>query len=251
MKATRIVITGLIVSLNVACKAKFTSVNSPASPSASAQAAPGPQAGFPVGPDLDDGGPQLPPPGQPPRVDNNNPGGLPPVIDEPTAPEQPRSCHTGDDGTVDPRRPVAERTVRFHQGLQMVWRKNCDGKVVSKRYENVTKLGRQSIRWIHKGKGLFSAYNRSTCASMSPSHIKNLKSGELTLMVSLDPNASALLVQPGRNIIDYQFGESRGTLILNVVIDRSGSGCVVYKAKNCPEKHKEQDWSLGGDIFGK
>jgi hypothetical protein len=133
----------------------------------------------------------------------------------------------------------------------MVWRKNCEGQVVSKRFENVTKLGRQSLRWFHKGKGLFSAYNRSTCASMSPSHVKNLKSGELMLSVSLDPNAKALLVQPGRNIIDYQFGEARGTLILNVRIDRDGGGCVVYKAKNCPVKRKEQDWSLGGDIFGK
>ena len=171
------------------------------------------------------------------------------MIEEPNA-QPPRTCDTSGDGTIDPRRPVAERTVVFHQGVQMVWRKNCEGKVVSKRYEEVKKAGRQNIRWIHNGRGLFTAYNRTTCASMSPIQVSSNARGELVLSVSLDPTANALHVKRGRNVIDYEIGGARGTLILNVKVDRSGKGCVVYKAKNCAPRHRDQDWSLGGDVFG-
>lgn len=251
MDRTKIV-TGLVIlslAASLGCKAKFTSKNKPASPSAGATGGFGTAA--PTGPVKDPNaplGPQVPPPsGQPPVV-TRPPVGQPPVILPPpdTHPRRPHpnTCPTDADGSVGKNRVVQQKTIVFKRGRQMIWRKNCEGQVISKRFEN---LGANTMKTVVikpvGGQGPMSIYNRTTChATTRQNALACGPSGEYSFTVSTQKTNHAMHVKPGPNYIDYTIGGEQGTLILNVRIDETVDDCIVINAKGCAPK-REAHWS--------
>ncbi len=252
MDATKIVTTLVFVSMaasTIGCRAKFTSKNRPG-PSASAVTSGQPQAQSPAPVD-----PLVPPT---PKTSTDVP-----VIDEPVLAPIPvvptggqPACPTVGDNSIDPSRVVQEKTIIFKRGRQMIWRKNCEGKVVSKTWENVPHKTSQIV-WIKpQGYGpTMTVFNRSTCdmpntpvESMILNGAPNQGEG-FQIAVSTVPTNQALFVKPGKNFIDYEIpGVEKGTLILNVIIDNREGDCIVLNPRNCPPKYKP---TLSDKLFGR
>lgn len=249
-------VTGLVVLLIAftGCKAKFTSVNGPkADPAGAAAEAPTPPPTSPNSDDQMQVDPELP-------VDQGVPqGGIPmtpgqstPRTELPPPVDQAPICDTGSDKTIDPTRTLSRRRVTFKTGKVMVWRKNCEGKVFSKKYETMDTLKNVSV--VYPNARTWTVYNRTACSSMALSKItKRGKPGEFFLTVSLNSTPKALQVVPGENVIDYEINSrtgvvERGTLILTVDVRRySKDDCLVLKAKNCAVP-PAQGWQPG--LFG-
>lgn len=237
MDGTKIVTGLVIVSLSsgLGCRAKFQSKNRPGGP--------GPAAAVsgPVDPSSgQETGPSVPPPGELP-----GPGVGPALPPPPTTPvTRPPICTTGDDTSIDKNRVVQHQTVVFKRGRQMVWRKNCDGVVVSKQYEILSNNTMKNIVIRPAGgQGPMSVFNRTTCHATTRQHaITPAAKGEHRFTVSTRKTNQAMHVKPGRNYIDYQIGSEQGTLILTVRIDETEGECIVLNARNCPTQ-RPADWT--------
>ena len=162
----------------------------------------------------------------------------------PATGSRPPSCLTGDDGSIDRTRPVQRQTVVFRRGRQMVWRKNCEGVVDSKKYEILdgNTMKNIVIRPV-SASGPGSVYNRTTChATTSQNVIQPAAKGEYKFSVSTRQSNHAMWVKLGQNIIDYTIGSERGTLVLTVKIDETEGDCIVVSARGCAPK-QEARWS--------
>ncbi len=249
MDGTKIV-TGLVIlslTSGVGCKAKFTTKNKPsAQPTTSAAPTGGePVASNPTPQGPPSGGPLVvagPPSGYPP-------GGHPPVANPPVGrptvvTQRPPTCTTGDDSSIDRSRPVQQQTIVFKRGKQMVWRKNCEGIVVSKKYEvlNGNTMKTVVIKPVG-GAGAMSVFNRTSChATSSQNVIQPAPTGEFKFQVSTQKSNHAMQVKLGQNLIDYAIGNERGTLILTVRLDETESDCIVISARGCEPK-REASWT--------
>lgn len=256
MQGTRIVTAVVFLSLvgGVGCKAKFTHKNAPVDPTASAV---GPNAPYvpttptppqpvgPTGPQVGQGPviptvpvdePVLPGPTEPyrPQVQVPPHGGPYP---HPAQPVPQLGCPTSGDMSLDPRRVIRKKTVIFKRGRQMIWRKNCDGVVYSKRYENLSGATSKVIRLNATGRGGYvMIFNRTTCdtPSLQAQQILPSRDGSFSFAVSTQPSNMALLVKPGRNLIDYEIpGGEKGTLILTVKVSSSEEDCIVLTDRGC------------------
>jgi len=254
MDGTKIVTSLVIISLSagLGCRAKFTSKNGPSSAGPAANATgpatptgpvskyPQPQPGPVVTPAP---GPVVTPGPQPGPVVRPGPGTLPPPIVQPPA-TRPPACLTKDDSSVGKDRVVQQKTIVFKRGRQMVWRKNCEGVVVSKKYENIGGNTMKNISLRPVGaQGPMSIFNRTTChATTSQTSIAGAANGEYNFAVSTQKTNHAMHVKPGQNYIDYTIGSEKGTLILTVRIDETEDDCIVINAKGCAPK-REAQWS--------
>lgn len=272
MNGTKIVTGIVLLSLSsVGCRAKFTTKSAPYAPASGASfagpvpppattgtvpstPAATPTAGRPVDlppiPDSVPEGPMVPQVRVPPTGNTvPHPGVGQPTIPSPTARPQ-IACPTSGDMSVDQGRVIQRKTIVFRQGRQMVWRKNCDGRVYSKQYEEFSRSTAQKfvLRPRTCG-GPITIVNRTTCdtPSIPALRLSDARDGAFLLSVSIVPAANTLLVKPGRNLIDYEIpGGERGTLILTVKISNNDGGCVVLNDRGCEPK-RPRSWT--DDIF--
>lgn len=248
MDGTKIVTSLVILSMTmtVGCKAKFTSKNKPATAQPMTGATggnDGPTApSRPTGPTTSQ--PQVPSGpvvAQPPQGPQQPAG---PIVGP--RPAQPPACLTGDDTSIDKGKPVQHQTVVFKRGRQMVWRKDCDGHVISKQYETLggNTMKAISVRPVGSG-ATASVFNRSTCHATNSQHqIRSDAQGIFKFNVSTQKTNHAMLVKKGVNLIDYTIGSEQGTLILTVRIEETEDDCVVIAARGCEPK-REASWSDG------
>ncbi|MGE4133929.1 MAG: hypothetical protein AB7F86_19995 [Bdellovibrionales bacterium] len=178
----------------------------------------------------------------------------PPVIIEPGPGGQP-ICPTAGDRSIDPKRALQRKTITVYGGRTMIWRKNCEGKVISKTWENVkTPKGFVTIFPVGRrmsGDVFITARSRNGCAEARPRSLnldRNPK-GRIQFSVGLNPGVADLVVGLNQeNLIDYEFRTcvsraagkcvrskitEAGTLILKVRLVENKGGCLVYKARGC------------------
>ncbi len=255
MQGTKIVTTLVVLTLTgVGCKAKFTHKNSPLAPTASAVGPDYPtRPVVPSDPQIGQG-PTLPiipvdEPGRPvgPAVPYTPQVQVPPDGRPYPHPATPQlGCPTSGDASLDPRRVIQKKTIVFRQGRQMIWRKNCEGVVYSKRYENLTTATSQWVRLRSSGRGgHVMIFNRSTCdtPSLQAQQILPSRDGSFRFAVSTQPSNTALMVRPGKNLIDYEIpGGEKGTLVLTVRMSSAEGDCIVINDRGC-EPRREANWS--------
>ncbi len=230
------IVTGIVfLSLaSIGCRAKFTSKgpqnSGPAPTSVAGPVVPSqPTATRPVNPIVNT------PTDQP---------ALPPISDE--RPPQ-LGCPTSQDGSLDPRRAIQRKTIVFKSGRQMVWRKNCEGVVYSKQWEDLGLSTSQLVRLRPQSNATgMMIFNRTTCdtPSLRAQQVTG-RNGEFRFAVSISPSSNAMLVKRGQNLIDYEIpGGEKGTLVLTVKIDNRSEDCVVINDRGCPPRRgSEGNWT--------
>lgn len=243
MNGPKIVTAFVLISLTtVGCRAKFTKKNSPDSvPATTSVAGPVPTTTVdprptspvvpvtPVAPVVPTSGP------------TSGPGIVPQVIDPQLG------CPTSGDRSIDPRRALQRKTITFKTGRQMIWRKNCEGRIYSKQWENLTRAISQvvTIRSTSNVTGMM-VINRTTCDTPSIQAQQIIgRNGEFRLPVSTSPSNNAMLVRPGQNLIDYEIpGGEKGTLILTVRVNNRSEDCIVIRDRGCEAVQRAgSDWT--------
>lgn len=239
MVGPRIVTALVLISMSaVGCKAKFQSVNKPPQPSANAVGPnPPPTNNNPQGPQ----GPEVPPPQQPPPSPPPSGPVTPPPTLPPSPPPQPpqpppnNSCPTQNDVSLDRSGRIYYQTVYFARGNQLVERRDCYNRVVSKGYENI---GDNTVKTVTigavGGQGPMSVFNRSTChATQAQNQLMCDSGGRYSFTISTRKSNGAMYVRPGVNFIDFKAAGHHGTLVLTVQEDQSPSDCIVIRPSNC------------------
>jgi hypothetical protein len=219
MLGPRIVTALVLISLSVGCKAKFRAVDKAAEPTANLT--------------QDQGTQNAPTEQNPQNPQNFTPAPPPP---QNFTPKNPAVCATTDDQTLDPARTTQNQTVTFNRGRQLVERRDCSNKLISKKYEILNGNTMKKIVVRPSGSGALSVYNRNTCHAASKQAIIPVSSsGSYSFTVSLKKTDFAMVVRPGLNYIDYNIGQEQGTLVLTVVESETEQECVVIRPGNCPK----------------
>ncbi len=150
-------------------------------------------------------------------------------------------CPTSHDLSVDRSHPVIEHSVALMPWRRMVWRKNCDGQIYSKTYENLSLAQTQFVALRSNQNVKVSAFNRTTCSSWVSSDFEKDQSVEhLRIPVSLRTTSQILTVKRGLNVIDLNYGNKRETLLLTVIYDRAQNQCVVIRDTGCQSSQNDQ-----------
>lgn len=220
MLGPRIVTALVLISMSVGCKAKFRSVNKPGEPTASFDQNAPPPPPSNQGPQQPQG-PAVPPPSEQPPQQQPPQGPTGPVAKNPPPapppatlpPKQTRICQTGGDQSLDRSRTISHRTVVFRRP---VIAQDCYGQPVQYGAPETTK----TIILRAGAQGPMSIYNRSTCHATEAQGMVNCdQRGDYRFTVSIQRSNRAMYVRPGVNLIDYESGPYKGTLVLTVHVE--------------------------------